>query len=90
MKRFGRLVFGGIENKIFNAILVTILVLTAAFIAVYFYHSGVLVQLEDESGRRQQESIEEITGQVMDAKQFDDLTMLCLEYKGPAAREENA
>ncbi|MCR4622842.1 MAG: SpoIIE family protein phosphatase [Clostridiales bacterium] len=31
-----------------------------------------------------------VDGFVRDAEQFDDLTMLCLEYRGPAAKEENA
>jgi len=67
MKRFKHLVIGGIENKVFNLILFTVLLMTLAFAAVGFYHTQMLTELTAESGQRQQEAISDITGQVMDA-----------------------
>ncbi len=66
MRRFKNLVLGGIQNKLFNLILTTVILLTAAFVAVSLYHNGVLSRLAEESGMRQQTAIEEVTGQVMD------------------------
>ena len=45
MKRFKNLVIGGIQNKIVNLILITVLLLTAAFVAVSSYNSNMLSQL---------------------------------------------
>ncbi len=67
MKRFKNLVIGGIENKMFNLILVTVILLTAAFTGISRYHSGMLADLAEESAVRQQNSIQEITTRVMDA-----------------------
>ena len=67
MRRFKNLVIGGIQSKVFNLILYTILLLTIAFAAVYMYQSNMLAQLAAESGQQQQEAISGITGQVMDA-----------------------
>ena len=67
MKRFKNLVIGGIQSKVFNLILYTVLLLTAAFMAVSIYQNNTLTQLVGESSRRQQEAIGDITGQVMDA-----------------------
>ena len=66
MRRFKNLVIGGIENKVFNLILLTVILLTAAYMAVSLYHSNMLSQLATESSARQQASIEEITNSVMD------------------------
>ncbi len=66
MKRFKNLVIGGIQSKVFNLILVTVLLLTAAFLAVSAYHSRLLAKLVAESGENQQAAVSEITGQVMD------------------------
>ena len=66
MKRFKKLVFGGIQSKIFTLILYTIALLTAAYIAVSIYHSNMLAQLAVDSGNRQQASITEKTSEVMD------------------------
>ena len=66
MKRFKNLVIGGIQNKIVNLILITVLLLTAAFVAVSSYNSNMLSQLAGESSRKQRASITEITSTVMD------------------------
>ena len=67
MKRFRNLVIGGIENKVFNLILATVILLTAAYLAVSAHHSNMLSDLAAESSEKQQASIEEITDTVMDA-----------------------
>ena len=67
MKRFKNLVIGGIENKVFNLILLTVILLTAAYLAVSIYHSQMLSDLAAESSQRQETSIEEITGSVMNS-----------------------
>ena len=66
MKQFKNLVIGGIQNKIVNLILITVLLLTAAFVAVSSYNSNMLSQLAGESSRKQRASITEITSTVMD------------------------
>ena len=67
MRRFKNFTIGGIQSKVFNLILYTILLLTAAFMALSIYQNNTLTQLAAESAQRQQESIGDITGRVMDA-----------------------
>ena len=67
MHRFKNLVIGGIQSKVFNLILYTVVLLTAAFTAVSIFQTNMLTQLAAESSQRQQEAIGQITGQVMDA-----------------------
>ena len=67
MKRIKNIVIGGIQTKVFNLILITVLLLTAAFTAVSVYHSNMLSRLALESGEQQKEAIAEISGNVMDA-----------------------
>ena len=66
MKRFRKMVIGGIQSKVFNLILVTVILLTAAYIAVTARHSHMLSKLAAESGQEQQASIAQITTSVMD------------------------
>ena len=66
MKRFRNLVIGGIENKLFNLILLTLIAITAAFIAVSAYQANMLSKLAQESAEKQQVSIEETTSMIMD------------------------
>ena len=73
MRRIKNLVIGGIENKIFNLILFTVLLLSAANIAVYLHHSAMLSQLAADSGQRQQQAIGETTSEVMDQVVFQTL-----------------
>ena len=65
MKRIKNLVIGGIDNKVFNLILVTVLLLTAAYLAVSVNHSNMLAKLAAESSAQQQAAIEEITNATM-------------------------
>ncbi len=65
MKRFKNLVIGGIQSKIFNLILITVLLLTAAYMAISFHQNNVLTTLAGESSRRQQETLGETTDTIM-------------------------
>ena len=67
MHRFKNLVIGGIQSKVFNLILYTVLLLTAAFMAISLYQTNMLTKLAADSSRQQQEAIGSLTGQVMDA-----------------------
>ncbi|MBQ8094070.1 MAG: SpoIIE family protein phosphatase [Clostridia bacterium] len=67
MKKFKNLVIGGIQNKIFNLILFTVILLTAAFIALSLHQSRMLVSLTEESSAKQKTSIGDITGSVMNS-----------------------
>ncbi len=66
MRRIKNLVIGGIENKLFNLILVTVLLISAAFLAVMLYQGRMLAQLTDTTGEKQRESISAITDNIMD------------------------
>ncbi len=67
MKRVKNLVIGGIQTKVFNLILFTVILLTAAYMAVAVYHNNMLVKLSVESNRKQSESIQKTTDTVMNS-----------------------
>ncbi|MBQ9251129.1 MAG: PP2C family protein-serine/threonine phosphatase [Clostridia bacterium] len=60
MKRFKNLVIGGIQSKVFNLILLTVILLTAAFSAVSLDHANMLEQLALESSQRQLTAVQEL------------------------------
>ncbi len=66
MRKFKNLVIGGIESKIFNLILITVVVLTAAFIGVTQYQKNMLNTLTVEASVRQQETSSAIISEAMD------------------------
>ena len=74
MKKFKNLVIGGIQQKVFNLVLVTILLLIAAYTAVIVYQSSSLKKLTAETNQRQKEAIAEISETTMDAVVADSLT----------------
>ena len=74
MKKFKNLVIGGIQQKVFNLVLVTILLLVAAYTAVIVYQSSSLKKLTAETNQRQKEAIAEISETTMDAVVADSLT----------------
>ncbi len=74
MKKFKNLVIGGIQQKVFNLVLVTILLLIAAYTAVIVYQSSSLKKLTAETNLRQKEAIAEISETTMDAVVADSLT----------------
>ena len=67
MRKFRNLVIGGIENKLFNLILLTVVLLTAASVIVSVHHSNMLKELAEESAQRQETSMVEITQSVMNS-----------------------
>ena len=56
MKKYKNLVIGGIQQKVFNLVLVTILLLVAAYTAVIAYQSINLEKLTVETNQRQKEA----------------------------------
>ena len=74
MKKFKNLVGGGMQQKVFNLVLVTILLLIAAYTAVIVYQSSSLKKLTAETNLRQKEAIAEISETTMDAVVADSLT----------------
>ena len=67
MKRIKNLVIGGIENKIFNLILFTVILLTAAYMAVSVYHANMLTELTYDSSELQEAALGEISDMVMNS-----------------------
>jgi len=65
MKTFKNLVIGGIENKVINLILITIVVLTLAFWGVGEYQNRVLEEISAETVQKQEEALAEITNGIM-------------------------
>ena len=74
MKRYKDIVIGGIESKIFNLILISLLVITIAYLTLSLFHSKMLSDLVEESSAKQEESISETTNQVMDLTVKQTLT----------------
>ncbi len=66
MKRIRNLVIGGIENKIFNLILVTVILICAAFTAVTLYQNRTLAQLTEDAGEQQRTAITGATDELME------------------------
>ncbi|MBO4509831.1 MAG: SpoIIE family protein phosphatase [Lachnospiraceae bacterium] len=65
MRQFGRLIIGGIENKIFNLVLVTAFIIVIVIGAVTYYQSDKLTKLTEETNAKQQESMVGIANQTM-------------------------
>ena len=73
MKKYKNLVIGGIQQKVFNLVLITVLLLVAAYTAVIVYQAGNLKKLTEETNLRQKEAITEISSTTMDAVVADSL-----------------
>ena len=67
MKKFGNFVFGGIKQKIFNLVLVAMLVTMAAYTVVIMHQANSLNALVTETNNRQKQSIVSISQQTMEA-----------------------
>ena len=65
MKRFKSLVIGGIQNKVFNLILATIILMTAAFSSVAVYRNRMLAKVSADTNQRQQEAIQDVSDTVL-------------------------
>ncbi len=66
MKKFSKLVIGGIESKIVALILIAMLLVSGVFLAVTLTQSGMLSKLTAETTEKQQALISETTGAVVD------------------------
>jgi len=67
MKKVGNIVIGGIQQKIFNLVLVTVLLMMAAYTAVVIYQAGALGKLMEETNESQKQSISTISRGTMDS-----------------------
>ena len=67
MKKVGNIVIGGIQQKIFNLVLVTVLLMMAAYTAVVIYQAGALGKLMEETNESQKQSISAISRGTMDS-----------------------
>ncbi|MCR4904647.1 MAG: SpoIIE family protein phosphatase [Clostridiales bacterium] len=74
MKRFRKLVIGGIESKIVVLILVAMILVTAVFLAVTFAQSRMLAGLAEETSERQKSSITSTTTGVVTAVIDDSMS----------------
>jgi sigma-B regulation protein RsbU (phosphoserine phosphatase) len=63
----GWLKIGGLQQKIFNLVLIFILMIIGAYVAVGVWNQRNLVQVVQNAGDRQQESITKISEQTMEA-----------------------
>ncbi len=66
MKKVRNLVIGGIENKIFNLILFTVILMTAVYLVISLSQGRMLTELAGEAETKQQEAIAETTSGLMD------------------------
>ena len=66
MKKLNNITIGGIQQKIFNLVLIMILLVVAAYTVVIFYQTNHLSQLVTETNEKQKQSITAITSQTMD------------------------
>ena len=67
MKKFKYIVIGGIQNKVFNLVLITILLMVAAFAVVIVHQSGQLTGIAQETSASQKQSINDISEETMAA-----------------------
>ena len=65
MKKIRNITFGGIANKIFNLVLIMIILVIAAFTAVIFYQMNSLNQLVTGTNEKQKEAITTISTNTM-------------------------
>ncbi len=65
MKKFKNLVIGGIENKIFNLVLITTVLIMTVYLCVILFQSHRLTELVSQTNARQKESISQITSETM-------------------------
>ena len=67
MKKYKNIVIGGIQQKVFNLVLVTILLMMAAYTVVVIYQADRLSALSSETNEQQKQSITGISQGTMDA-----------------------
>ena len=67
MKKIKNWVLGGLQQKIFNLVLITIILIVVAYTIVISYQTKNLSKIVAETGAQQEESIKEISTLTMDA-----------------------
>ena len=65
MRQFGRLIIGGIQNKIFNLVLINIIIIVIAYTVVIYHSANDLQDLVAETNAKQEESMRNITQNTM-------------------------
>ena len=92
MKKVRNLVIGGIQQKVFNLVLITVLLMMAAYAVVIIYQSQRLSTIVGETNELQRQSISDISQGTMDAvldASFTDSTRMQAyiadDYFGDAA-----
>ena len=66
MKKIKNLVIGGIETKVFNLILITVVAISLAFQGAYYYQNKTLTQISEETAGKQQDALVQSTGELME------------------------
>ena len=67
MKKIKNIVIGGIQQKVFNLVLIVILLMMAAYTVVIIHQAGRIGSLVTETNEKQRQSISESSRQTMDA-----------------------
>ena len=67
MKKVGKITIGGIQQKIFNLVLIMLILVMASYSAVILYQINGMNRLVDETNQQQKEAITSISGSTMDA-----------------------
>ena len=67
MHKLGKLIIGGIENKIFNLVLINIVLIVGAFFVVLAHSSKDLTNVVSDANIKQEEAMRNVTNQTMDA-----------------------
>ena len=65
MKKYGRFTLGGIQQKIFNLVLISIILVMAVYSVVIFYQYGHLGNVVQDANERQKQSILRISQDTM-------------------------
>ena len=65
MKRFGKIVTGGIQQKIFNLVLITIILLIGVYSVVIFYQASKLTELFQKANAQEKEAITTVSGDIL-------------------------
>ena len=73
MRKFWKFVIGGIETKIFNLVLVTLILILGAYIAVTVYSYGKLTEVVAETNTKQTEAIRKTSTETIHGIIYDGL-----------------
>ena len=65
MHKLGKLIIGGIENKIFNLVLINIILIVVGFFLVISHSANDLTKLVNDANQKQEESMKNTTNSVM-------------------------